>query len=585
MSVDDRRIGGAATVKARVRALAADLDVHEMDERRQLPPRLMERLNATGVRGIHLPIAFGGSDLGYRGCAEVIEQMAAIDVDIAAICVLHCTSTLPLLHFGSPAMREATLGGVARGELTGSLAMTEPEAGSNPRAVQSRLEPEPGGDGWRLTGTKMFIGQAAWADLITVLAKARTPDGARLTAACVRRTDQGVEVEGELDTMGVRATPHNYLRFDDVHVAAHSLLGGPGQGLAAMDAGLSFGRLTTAAIGAGAIARAGLLAHRFATRRTVATGLLAADPLVRARLHAFPNGHEAVAAVCGVLAGRLDDSLDVPPELLMAAKVAGSELAWEAADTAVQMLGGRGYVEANGAAKLLRDVRFLRIGEGTTEVLLRQIGASVIAAAGFSDILDEIAPGVGGTLRDAVKPLGDDLWAAHGAGHIATWTLIEAATVRAGGAGATLDWVARRRAAASHGAALRSGSGSPPQAAPDERFAALAARVGTFDEVAAIPQRKLDPYLRSLLRPPRPRSAPRSPRARRSPGVTASAYPSTAPGAAWTAHAPSTGPSRWGSPTRSSSPPSSRGGCTACRTTTRWICWSPTAGVPGAFAT
>src|SRR5437763_879712 len=82
-AVEDRRAGGAAAVKARGRALAADLDVHEMDERRQLPPRLLERLNATGIRGMHVPVAFGGSDLGYRGCVEVIEQMAAIDVDIA----------------------------------------------------------------------------------------------------------------------------------------------------------------------------------------------------------------------------------------------------------------------------------------------------------------------------------------------------------------------------------------------------------------------------------------------------------------------------------------------------------------------
>ena len=504
-AVEDRRAGGAAAVKARVRALAADLDVHEMDERRQLPPRLLERLNATGIRGMHVPVAFGGSDLGYRGCVEVIEQMAAIDVDIAALCVLHCTSTLPLLHFGSPALREATLGRVARGELTGSLAMTEPEAGSNPRAVRSRLEPEAAGDGWRLTGTKMFIGQAAWADLITVLAKAQTPDGGRLTAACVRRTDPGVEVGPELDTMGVRATPHNYVRFDDVPVAAHSLLGGLGQGLAAMDAGLSFGRLTTGAIGAGAIARAGLLAHRFATRRTVATGRLAEDPLARARLHTFPSAHEAVAAACGVLADRLDGGADVPPELLMAAKVAGSELAFEAADAAVQMLGGRGYVEANGAAKLLRDVRFLRIGEGATEVLLTQVGASVVAAAGLSDILDEIAPGAGSALRDAVTRLADGPWAAHGAGRLATWALLEAATLRAGGSGPTLDWITQRRAAAIHDASLR--SGSPAPTAPDERFAALASRVGTFDEVAAIPQRKLDPYLRS--RPPAAAERPR----------------------------------------------------------------------------
>jgi amino acid adenylation domain-containing protein len=497
-AAEDRRVGGTAAAKARVRALAADLDVHEMDERRQLPPRLLERLNATGVRGIHLPVAFGGSDLGYRGCVEVIEQMAAIDVDIAAVCVLHCTSTLPLLHFGSPALREATLSRVARGELTGSLAMTEPEAGSNPRAINSRLEPEAAGDGWRLTGTKMFIGQAAWADLITVLAKAQTPNGGRLTAACVRRTDPGVEVGPELDTMGVRATPHNYVRFDDAHVAAHALLGGLGQGLAAMDVGLSFGRLTTGAIGAGAIARAGLLAHRFATRRTVATGRLAEDPLGRVRLHAFLSAHEAVAAACGVLADRLDDGVDVPPELLMAAKVAGSELAFEAADAAVQMLGGRGYVETNGAAKLLRDVRFLRIGEGATEVLLTQIGASAVAAAGLSDILDEIAPGVGGALRDAVTRLADGPWAAHGAGRLTTWALLEAATLRAGGSGPTVDWIAQRRAAASHEASLR--AGSPVPAPPDERFAALASRVGTFDEVAAIPQRKLDPYLRS--RPP-----------------------------------------------------------------------------------
>src|ERR1700728_1382772 len=447
--VDGRRADDVAAVKARVRALAADLDVHEMDQLRQFPPSLLAGLNATGIRGIHLPAAFGGSGLGHRGCVEVLEQMAAIDVDIAALCVLHCTSTLPLLRFGSPSLREATLSRVTRGGLTGSLAITEPENGSDPRAIDSRLEPY-AGSGWLLTGTKMFIGQAATADLMTVLPKARRPDGARLTAACVRRTDPGVAVGPELETLGIRATPLSYVRFTDVHVAEQALLGEPGQGLAVMEAALSFGRLAVGAVGAGAIARAGLLAHLFATRRTIATGRLADDPLARARLHTFPNAHEAVAAACGVLGDRLDNGLDVPPELLMAVKVAGSELAFEAADAAVQLMGGRGYVETNGAAQLLRDVRFLRIGEGATEVLLTRIGASVLATAQLSDILDEIAPVVGGALRDAFTRLADGPWAAHGAGRLTTWALLEAATLCAGGSDPTVDWIAQRRAAASH---------------------------------------------------------------------------------------------------------------------------------------
>ena len=133
-------------------------------------------------------------------------------------------------------------------------------------------------------------------------------------------------------------------------------------------------RLAIGAMSVGGMKRCVQLMHRYATRRDIGTGLLLDNPVTLVRLSEIAAATTAFETLVARIAELLDDGYFVPAEAYVACKTSGPELLWKAADSLVQLLGGRGYIETNIASQILRDARVFRIFEGPTETLNMFLG-------------------------------------------------------------------------------------------------------------------------------------------------------------------------------------------------------------------
>jgi hypothetical protein len=260
--------------------------------------------------------------------------------------------------------------------------------------------------------------------------------------------------------------------------------------------------------------RCAQLLYRFAERRTIATGRLLDHPAAQSALGEISASVAACEGLLMAVADRLDAGAGVPLELFAACKSSASELLWSAADRLVQLLGSRGYDEANPAAQLLRDARVTRIFEGASEPLRAFLGAEALSpTSGFASWLEGPlrAPEIAAELERALAALRERetpsalaggratarAWQVGLAGEAAEWALLAAAARQGGGAHA-VDWsLARFRDAASRAAG--SAEHAPPLLATGEARKAIdlfAAEIGDVDQSLPGERSEPDPLLR-----------------------------------------------------------------------------------------
>lgn len=419
-----------------------------MDERRSIPPHVVLDLGNRGVLGLQAPQRYGGLGLDNRAFARVLEQLAALDLTVGSfVTVNNCLGVRPILRHARPEKRDELLPILAPGRELAAFAMTEPGAGSNVRGIVAQGRPD-GAGGWRLYGTKIWSGSAAWAGVINTFV--RIDDGEPgeprgVTGFAVRQGSPGLRIGPEALTMGLRAMVQNEVRLEGVQVKETDLLGAVGDGMtAAMDT-MEFGRFSIAALSVGVIKRCLQLMVRHAGRRSIATGRLLANPVTLMRISDLTAAATAVEALVATVAERLDRGLAVPAELYCACKTSGPEFAWRAADFLMQSLAGRGYIETNISPQILRDTRILRIFEGPSEPMNMHIGSRLVHTAEelrhvLADELGEATlaaemevaaarifercTGAGRRLSD---PMAAKQWAYAQAGEVATYGLLLAA--------------------------------------------------------------------------------------------------------------------------------------------------------------
>ncbi|MDE1145757.1 MAG: AMP-binding protein [Azospirillaceae bacterium] len=430
-----------------LRGYAADrLNSRLMDERRSIPPYVVLDLGNRGILGLQAPLALGGLALGNRSLAAALQQLAAIDTTLASfVAVNNALGVRPILRHAQPAARDALLPMLAAGRQLASFAMTEADAGSNIRNLASVGLPD-GAGGWRLHGTKLWSGSAAWAGVINTFVRVDDGDGTQgVTGFIVRQGSPGLRMGPEALTMGLRAMVQNEVRLEGVRVAPEDMLGRPGDGMAvAMDT-MEFGRFAIAALSLGVMKRCLQLMVRHGERRVVATGALIDNPAILMRLSDLTAAAAAVEALVALVGDRLDANLPVPPDLFCACKTAGPEFAWRAADQLVQQMAGRGFIETNIVPQILRDARVLRIFEGPTEPMNMHVGSRLLqtpeALCGFlAGPLNQ--PALANQLRDAAEAIrrhAEDpqrriadiaaarQWAYLQAGEVATYAILLAA--------------------------------------------------------------------------------------------------------------------------------------------------------------
>jgi acyl-CoA synthetase (AMP-forming)/AMP-acid ligase II/alkylation response protein AidB-like acyl-CoA dehydrogenase/acyl carrier protein len=483
---------------------ARRLDSRLADARRSLAPHVLLDFGAHGLLGLQAPRAAGGLALATRDLVRVMAQLAAIDLTLATLVGVHNGLGLrPLLRFAPEPLRAQWLPLLAGGRQLAAFALSEPQAGSNPRAIGTRAERVDGG--WRLDGDKHLIGLAAWAGVLTVFARAFDSGGRALgtVALLVPADAPGLSHGAEALTMGMRAMPQSAVRFERVFVPDAQVLGEPGAGWDVAQDAMGFARLGIGALCVGAIKRCAQLMARYAQRRDIAGGRLVENPVTLLRLYDLDCALRAAEALVDALACAIDAGEPMPLDACSACKCVLSELLWEAVDRLMQMLGGRGYLENNLAPQLLRDARVLRILEGPSEALYTHLGALArLPGNPIAQAAERLALPGRPAWPAQLPAQGSGAWQDARNGEFAAWTLLAAAA-----RGESAAWAGRRLEAMRHaidgeGAAVAS---CPPAAALLARIGHYALAIGDVEQHASGEAGGLDPLLRQA--PPAPAAA------------------------------------------------------------------------------
>ncbi len=350
--------------------------VRAMDEAGVFRKDLLAEMFQLGLMGIEIPEEFGGQGGSFFTAVLAVEALA--EVDPAAAVIVDVQNTIAnniLLRWGNAEQRRRLLPGLAS-QTTASFALSEAGAGSDAFALTTRAVPEDGG--YRITGRKLWITNAAEAGLFFLFANANPEQGHRgITCFLVERDTPGFQVGKKEDKLGIRASSTCELILDGCRVPASNVVGEIGQGYKIAIETLNEGRI---AIGAQMTGLAqGALNHAvdYARQRNQFGRAIAEFQAVQFELAKMATNIEA-ARLLVYNAARLRDSGHVFVTEAAMAKYFASQIAEETASLAVEVLGGVGFTKDYPVEKLYRDSKIGRIYEGTSNMQLLTIARQLI---------------------------------------------------------------------------------------------------------------------------------------------------------------------------------------------------------------
>jgi alkylation response protein AidB-like acyl-CoA dehydrogenase len=285
-----------------------------------------------------------------------------------------------LLRFGSAAQQARFLAPMARGELLGAFALSEPEAGSDAAALRCQARRD--GDDWILDGAKSWVTSGSHAGVILAMARTDTAEarrGARGISAFIVTPDlPGFSVSKKEDKLGLRASPTVQLVFDGMRVPGDRLLGAEGQGFTYAMQSLEHGRLGIAAQAIG-IARAAFeAATAYVQERKQFGKSIGEFQAVQFKLADMATRITAARSLLHMAAAATDRGVEIGAQSSMA-KLFASETAMWVTTQAVQLFGGYGYVKEYPVERYFRDAKVTEIYEGTSEVQRVVIGRAALS--------------------------------------------------------------------------------------------------------------------------------------------------------------------------------------------------------------
>jgi len=338
------------------------------------PRALWQAAGQAGLLNCQLPEPYGaGGDYGHAAC--VIEELARANF-LGIGFSIHSDMVAPyLMQYGSDAVREAWLPAMARGDSIGAIAMTEPGAGSDLKALRTRAVAADGG--WRLSGQKTWITNGTNADLAVVVATVAPELGARgLTLFCVALDQPGVSRGPPMAKIGQHAQDTAELFFDDAWVPATHLLGEPQRGFEYLGEQLAAERLAIA-LRAAASAEGMLAASVVYLRQRKVFGRALIDHQNTRFVLATASARLAMlrSFLDQCLEAQLQGRLEAARAAM--AKLNATELQGQVLDDLLQLHGGYGYSSEQGIGRAWADARALRIFGGSSEILREIIGRAL----------------------------------------------------------------------------------------------------------------------------------------------------------------------------------------------------------------
>jgi acyl-CoA dehydrogenase family protein 9 len=378
-------------------------DFAAWDRAGEMPRAFIEELKGAGLFGLVVPEAAGGLGMGSTAYSRVIQEVGRYDGSVAVTIGAHSSIGMRgLLLFGTDEQKARYLPRLATGEMIAAFCLTEPGAGSDAAGIKTTAVRD--GDDWILNGEKLWITNGGIADFFTVFAKTSQEGRGHITAFIVTRDMKGVSTGPHEDKMGIRASSTTTVSLEDVRVPAANVLGEVGKGFKVAMKILNAGRTGLGGGSVGGLKRLIELAVHQARDRVQFGKPIAAFGSIRDKIGQMVVDCYAAESVVNLVAGLSDRGYEDMAVEAAISKVLSTEAVGRAADEALQIAGGAGFMRELPYERAVRDCRINRIFEGTNEIL-----RLFIALAAMHDVSEElkgVAESMRGVLADPVKGFG-----------------------------------------------------------------------------------------------------------------------------------------------------------------------------------
>lgn len=352
-------------------------NVSAWDRSSEFPHAAVRKLGEMGLLGVIFPVEYGGAGLGYVDYMLAIEELSAVDGSIGIIVAAHNSlGTNHIFLAGSEEQRRRYIPRLASGQALAAWGLTEPGSGSD--ASSARTTALRKGDRWVLNGSKTFITNGSYADVIVVIAVTDRSKGTHgLSAFIVEKGTPGFRPGKKEDKLGLRASDTAELIFEDCEIPAENLLGVEGEGFVDAMRILDGGRISIAALSLG-IGRGALdAALKYVKERRQFGKAIAEFQGIQWKLADMATELDAARLLTQRAAVLKDAGRKVTRESAMA-KLFASEAAVDICNEAVQLFGGYGFIKDYPAEKYYRDVKLCTIGEGTSEIQRMVIAREIL---------------------------------------------------------------------------------------------------------------------------------------------------------------------------------------------------------------
>jgi alkylation response protein AidB-like acyl-CoA dehydrogenase len=337
----------------------------ELDREKRFPYELVAELGELGLMGMTVPEEYGGAGADTVSYALVVEELTRVDSSVAiTVAAHHSLGTLPILYFGTEEQKRAWLPDLASGKRLAAFGLTEPGAGSDAGNVRTAARLEDGE--WVVDGSKIFITNAGTDITWGVTITARTGDD-EISNIVVENDTPGYTISPPMQKLGWRASDTRELSFAGARVPEGHLLGTRGEGFRQFLRILDGGRISVAAMGVGLAQGCYDLAFAYAREREQFGKPIVRFQAVQEKLVDMATEIEAARQLVLRAAWEKDQGRPFARTAAMA-KLFSGELSHRAANWALQIHGGYGFMDEYPISRLYRDQKILEIGEGTNEV-------------------------------------------------------------------------------------------------------------------------------------------------------------------------------------------------------------------------
>jgi alkylation response protein AidB-like acyl-CoA dehydrogenase len=350
----------------------------EAENLKKFPRELFPQLGDLGYLCVNFPAKYGGGEAGVVSECIIFEEIARINAGISSTIMIQSgIGTTIILEHGSEAQKQKYIVPAVKGQIISAFALTEPNAGSDVAALETRAQKE--GDSYVINGTKMFITNGPFCDFVLVAAwtdKSQRP-GKGISVFVVEKNTPGFTVARKLEKVGFHSSETGELVFDNCRIPKENLIGEEGRGFGYLMGSLTHGRITHAASSLGIAQAAFEAALQYAKERVQFGKPIGKNQVIAFKLARMAMEIEAARLIVYHAANLYDLGSNCLKEAAMA-KLKASETTMWVAGEAMHIHGGYGYMEEYPVQRYWRDAKLRLITEGTSEiqqlVISRELG-------------------------------------------------------------------------------------------------------------------------------------------------------------------------------------------------------------------